>query len=73
DYLIDSVDGSVKELGVSKAFIGLILVLIVGNTGEFVAAVNQAGKKNIDFALGLIVESTLQIALFVTPFLVILG
>ncbi|KAF8860897.1 Calcium/proton exchanger [Acephala macrosclerotiorum] len=73
DYLIDSVDGSVEELGVSRAFIGLILVPIVGNAGEFVAAVNQARKNNIDFALGLIVGSTLQIALFVTPFLVILG
>ncbi|KAI9654613.1 MAG: hypothetical protein M1829_000899 [Trizodia sp. TS-e1964] len=73
DHLIDSVDGSVEELGVSRAFIGLILVPIVGNAGEFVAAVKQAGKKNIDFALGLIVGSTLQIALFVTPFLVIFG
>ena len=73
DYLVDSIDGFVEELGVSRAFIGLILVPIVGNAGEFVAAVNQAGKKNIDFALGLIVGSTLQIALFVTPFLVIMG
>ena len=73
DYLVDSVDGSVEALGVSRAFIGLILVPIVGNAGEMVAAVNQAGKGNIDFALGLIVGSTLQIALFVTPFLVILG
>ena len=73
DYLVDSVDGSVEALGVSRAFIGLILVPIVGNAGEMVAAISQAGKKNIDFALGLIVGSTLQIALFVTPFLVILG
>ena len=73
DSLIDSVDGSVQQLGVSRAFIGLILVPIVGNAGEFVAAVNQAKKKNIDFALGLIVGSTLQIALFVTPFLVMMG
>jgi Ca2+:H+ antiporter len=73
DYLIDSVDGSVEALGVSRAFIGLILVPIVGNAGEMVAAIHQARKKNIDFALGLIVGSTLQIALFVTPFLIILG
>jgi Ca2+:H+ antiporter len=73
DYLVDSVDGFVEELGVSRAFIGLIIVPIVGNAGEFVATVNQARKNNIDFAIGLIVGSTLQIALFVTPFLVILG
>jgi Ca2+:H+ antiporter len=73
DYLVDSIDGFVESLGVSRAFIGLIIVPIVGNAGEFVATVNQARKNNIDFALGLIVGSTLQIALFVTPFLVILG
>jgi calcium/proton exchanger cax len=44
DSLIDSVDGSVPQLGVSRAFIGLILVPIVGNAGDFVAAVNQAKK-----------------------------
>jgi calcium/proton exchanger cax len=73
DYLVDSIDGFVEALGVSRAFIGLIIVPIVGNAGEFVATVNQARKGNIDFALSLIVGSTLQIALFVTPFLVILG
>jgi Ca2+:H+ antiporter len=73
DYLVDSVDGFVEQLGVSRAFIGLILVPIVGNAGEFVAVIHQARKSKIDFALGLIVGATLQISLFVTPFLVIVG
>jgi len=73
DYLVDSVDGFVEQLGVSRAFIGLIIVPIVGNAGELFTTFNQARKGNIDFAIGLIVGSTLQIALFVTPFLVTLG
>jgi Ca2+:H+ antiporter len=73
DCLIDSVDGFVDQLGVSKSFIGLIIVPIVGNAGEFVATVHQARRGNIDFAIGLIVGATLQIALFVTPLLVLLG
>jgi Ca2+:H+ antiporter len=73
DCLIDSVDGFVEQLGVSKSFIGLIIVPIVGNAGEFVAVIHQARRDNIDFAIGLIVGATLQIALFVTPFLVLLG
>ena len=73
DYLVDSIDGFVEALGVSRAFIGLIIVPIVGNAGELVATVNQARKGNMDFALCLIVGATLQIALFVTPCLVILG
>ena len=39
----------------SGAFITLILVPIIGNTGEFIATVNQARKNSIDFAIGLIV------------------
>ncbi|RDL35885.1 Vacuolar calcium ion transporter [Venustampulla echinocandica] len=73
DCLVDSVDGFVEKLGVSRAFIGLIIVPIVGNAGEFVATIHQARKNNMNFAIKLIVESTLQIALFVTPFLVIVG
>lgn len=57
----------------SRAFIGLIPVPIVGNAGELVAVINQVRKNNIDFAIGLIAGSTLQIALFFTPILVILG
>ena len=73
DSLVDSIDATVLQLGVSRGFIGLILVPIVGNAGEFVATIHQARKNNIDFAIGLIVGATLQIALFVTPFLVLLG
>jgi calcium/proton exchanger len=73
DSLVDSIDETVEQLGVSRAFIGLILVPIVGNAGEFVATIHQARKDNVDFAIGLIVGATLQIALFVTPVLVLLG
>jgi Ca2+:H+ antiporter len=73
DSLVDSVGGIVEALHVSRAFIGLIIVPIVGNAGEYVTTVKAAMKDELDLAIGVIVESTLQIALFVTPFLVILG
>ncbi|PMD14428.1 calcium/proton exchanger [Hyaloscypha hepaticicola] len=73
DGLVDSIDETVEQLGVSRAFIGLILVPIVGNAGEFVATIHQARKDNVDFAISMIVGATLQIALFVTPVLVLLG
>jgi Ca2+:H+ antiporter len=73
DSLVDSIDETVEQLGVSRAFIGLILVPIVGNAGEFVATIHQARKDNVDFAISMIVGATLQIALFVTPVLVLLG
>ncbi len=73
DYLVDSIDGIVEASHVSRAFIGLIIVPIVGNAGEYTTTVNAAMKGKLDLAIGVVVGSTLQIALFVTPFLVILG
>jgi calcium/proton exchanger len=73
DSLVDSIDGFVKTLHVSRAFIGLIIVPIVGNAGEYATTVKWAINGKLDLAIGVIVGSTLQIALFVTPFMVILG
>ena len=73
DSLVDSVDGVVEAVGIGRAFIGLIIVPIVGNAGEFVATVQWARTGKINLAIGVIVGSTLQISLFVTPFLVVVG
>ena len=73
DYLVDSIDGIVEASHISRSFIGLIIVPIVGNAGEYVTTVKAAMTNKLDLAIGIVVGSTLQIALFVTPFLVILG
>ncbi|KAK2756241.1 hypothetical protein FQN54_005649 [Arachnomyces sp. PD_36] len=73
DYLVDSIDTIVERTGISKTFIGLILIPIVGNAAEHVTAVIVAYKNKMDLAIGVAIGSSLQIALFVTPFLVILG
>lgn len=73
DALVDSVDGIVDAWHISRAFIGLIIVPIVGNAGEFTAAVSAAMAGKMGLAVSLIVSATLQISLFVTPFLVICG
>ncbi len=73
DALVDSIEGFVQTLGVSRSFVGLIIVPIVGNAGEFVATVQWVRAGRINLAVGVIVGSTLQISLFVTPFLVLLG
>jgi len=73
EYLVDSIDAIVEEAHISKTFIGLILIPIVGNAAEHVTAVIVAWKNKMDLAIGVAIGSSLQIALFVTPFLVILG
>ncbi|KAK5132724.1 hypothetical protein LTR08_008690 [Meristemomyces frigidus] len=73
EYLVDSIDSIVTSTGISKTFIGLILLPIVGNAAEHVTACVVAYKGKMDLAIGVAIGSSLQIALFVTPFLVILG
>lgn len=73
EYLVDSIDSIVKTAHISKTFIGLILLPIVGNAAEHVTAVVVAMKNKMDLAIGVAIGSSMQIALLVTPFLVILG
>lgn len=73
EFLVDSIDSLVETAHISKTFIGLILIPIVGNAAEHVTAVVVAYKNKMDLAIGVAIGSSLQISLFVTPFLVILG
>lgn len=73
DFLVGSIDDIVELLGLSKTFIGLIVIPIVGNAAEHATAVIVAMKDKMDLAIGVAVGLSLQIALFVTPAMVIIG
>jgi len=73
DYLVGSIDDLVETAHISKAFIGLILIPIVGNAAEHVTAVVVAVRNKMDLAMGVAIGSSIQISLLVTPFLVIVG
>ncbi|GBB96166.1 hypothetical protein RclHR1_00270012 [Rhizophagus clarus] len=73
EYLVDSIKGLVESSGLSKTFIGLILLPIIGNAAEFTTAINAAARNKMSFAITIAAGSSMQIALFLTPFLVILG
>ncbi|KAL9027722.1 MAG: hypothetical protein Q9196_003795 [Gyalolechia fulgens] len=73
EYLVDSIDSIVESAHISRTFIGLILLPIVGNAAEHVTAVVVAVKNKMDLAIGVAIGSSMQIALLVTPFLVVLG
>ncbi|KFA61516.1 hypothetical protein S40285_04549 [Stachybotrys chlorohalonatus IBT 40285] len=73
EFLVGSIDDIVESAKISKAFIGLILIPIVGNAAEHVTAVVVAIRNKMDLAMGVAIGSSIQIALFMTPFLVIVG
>lgn len=73
EFLVDSINYLVEESSITEAFIGLIILPIVGNAAEHVTAVTVATKNKMDLAIGVAVGSSIQIALFVTPIVVLLG
>lgn len=73
DFVVENINYIVDNTSVSEAFIGLIILPVVGNAAEHVTAVVVAGKNKMDLAIGVAVGSSIQIALFVTPVIVLLG
>jgi Ca2+:H+ antiporter len=73
EILVGSVQQAATAFGMSQVFVGVIVVAIIGNAAEHSTAVLAAMKDRMDLAFGIAVGSSLQIALFVAPILVILS
>ena len=73
EILVHAVDAAGTELGIGKVFMGVVVVAVVGNAAEHSTAVLVAMKNKMDLALGIAMGSSMQIALFVAPVLVITG
>lgn len=74
EFLVSSINGLTDaHPEVSTEWVALILLPIVGNAAEHVTAVSVSVHDKIDLSLGVAVGSSIQIALFVIPLLVVLG
>jgi Ca2+:H+ antiporter len=73
ELLVHAVAAAGQAIGLGKVFMGVIVVAIVGNAAEHSTAVTVAIKGKMDLALGIAMGSSMQIALFVAPVLVITG
>jgi Ca2+:H+ antiporter len=73
DWFVAALEPAMGSLNISQAFAGLVIVAIAGNAVENVVGIQLALKNEADFALGLILQSPLQIALVVAPLLVLLS
>ncbi len=73
EMLVDSLEVATSQLGLTALFTGVIIVPIVGNAAEHATAVTVAMKDKMDLSLSVAVGSSMQIALFVAPVLVIAG
>ncbi|CDZ96285.1 Ca2 /H antiporter VCX1 and related proteins [Phaffia rhodozyma] len=73
EWLVGSIDGMTQSGNISREFVSLILLPLVGNAAEHVSAVMVSIKDKIDLSLSIAVGSSIQIALFVIPTLVLLA
>ncbi|MCY9162094.1 calcium/proton exchanger [Bacillus atrophaeus] len=71
ENLVHTFHSVAAQFGWSELFIGVIIVAIVGNAAEHASAIIMAYKNKMDVAVEIAVGSTLQIAMFVAPILVI--
>jgi Ca2+:H+ antiporter len=73
ELLVHSIEPASHSLGLSDFFIGAIVVAIVGNAAEHWVAVLVAHKDKMDLSMNIAIGSGAQVALFVTPVLVVAG
>ncbi len=71
EVLVGAAEETGHELGMSPTFIGIVLLAILGGAAESGAAIAMARKDKMDLSVGIAMGSSIQIALFVTPVLVL--
>jgi len=71
EVFVESVQQAATALGISPAFVGFIIVALVGSAAEMVSALSAARKNRLDLSVGIALGSASQIALFVAPALVL--
>ena len=68
-----SIEGAAEGVGLSQAFVGFVIIPIIGNAAEHSTAVVMANKGKMDLAFGVALGSSTQIALLVIPAMVLVG
>jgi len=73
EMLVGALEPALADIGLSKFFVGLIVIPIIGNAAEHSSAVTFALKNRLDITLEIAIGSSVQIALFVAPLLVFIS
>jgi Ca2+:H+ antiporter len=73
EIFVESVQGAALEMGMTPAFVGFVVVALVGGAAEMASAFSGARKNRLDLSVSIALGSAAQIALFVAPVLVLLS
>jgi Ca2+:H+ antiporter len=73
EILVGAIEPTAHEFGLSSVFVGVFVVAIVGNAAEHTTAISVALKNRMDLSLSIAIGSSVQVALFVAPVLVLVS
>jgi Ca2+:H+ antiporter len=73
DVFVGTLEGVISDLGITAAFLGLVIVPIVGNIAENIVGIKIAYENKMDFSMVVSLGSSLQVALGVAPLLVFIS
>ena len=73
EILVSAITPFIETFGLSFFFVGVVIIPTIGNLAEHLVSVQLAAKDKMEFALAVTFGSSLQVALFVAPVLVLLG
>jgi Ca2+:H+ antiporter len=73
EILVGAIEPTAHELGLSNVFVGVFVVAILGNAAEHATAITAAMKNRMDLSLSIAIGSSVQVALFVAPLLVLVS
>jgi Ca2+:H+ antiporter len=73
DWFVHALGPAIEQIGISRAFTGIVIVAIAGNAVENVAGITLAAKGQNDLAVSVIKNSVAQIAVFLFPALVLIS
>lgn len=73
EILVGAIDPAAERLGLNQTFVGVFVVAVLGNAAEHATAIVAARKDRMDLALSIAIGSSVQIAMFVAPLLVLLS
>jgi Ca2+:H+ antiporter len=73
EILVGAIEPATQGLGLNEAFVGVFVVAILGNAAEHFSAITAARKDRMDLSLSIAIGSSVQVALFVAPLLVLLS
>jgi len=71
EILVGAIEPTAREIGLSNLFVGVFVVAILGNAAEHATAITAAVRNRMDLALSIAIGSSVQVALFVAPVLVL--